>query len=149
MVLMPPARLLRSATKALPNSIANTAVSSASRPCGTFGQFFPQMFRNSNWSIVSESGHGLHPQPQACAFRLMWSEMRKRYQDGSVEKSVIRRSEPEQRFPRPLYPIADPEEPYLRGRRFLSERAIICLAARCADPISFRDELLGRPADPP
>src|SRR2546430_5703877 len=34
--------------------------------------------------------------PQACAFRLMWSEMRKRYQDRSVEKSVIRRREPEQ-----------------------------------------------------
>src|SRR5690348_13500378 len=55
MVLMPPARLLRSAAKALRNSIANTAVSSASRPCGTFGQFFPQMFRNSNWSVVSDS----------------------------------------------------------------------------------------------
>src|SRR5580765_5337036 len=71
MVLMPPVRLLRSATKAPRNSIANTAVSSASRPCGTFGQFFLQMFRNSNWSVVSESGHGVHPQPQGCTFRLI------------------------------------------------------------------------------
>src|SRR6266480_2991114 len=69
MVLMPPARLLRSATKALRNSIANTAVSSASRPCGTFGQFFPQMFRDSNRSVVSDSSPSSIA--QACALRLI------------------------------------------------------------------------------
>ena len=70
--LMPPVRLLRSATKALRNSIANTAASSASRPCGTFGQFFPQMFRNSNWSVASESGHG-HPQGTVLLASLLYT----------------------------------------------------------------------------
>jgi hypothetical protein len=40
MVLMPPVRLLRSATKALRNSIANTAASSANLLCETFEHFF-------------------------------------------------------------------------------------------------------------
>src|SRR4030095_1658050 len=72
MVLMPLPRLLRSATKALRNSIANTAVSSASRPCGTFGPFFPQMFRNSNWSIVSELAYSSPSSiAQASALRLI------------------------------------------------------------------------------
>jgi|SRR5579859_2718973 len=50
-----PARLLRSATKARHNSIANTAASSANLPCGTFERFFLQVLRNSNWSVASES----------------------------------------------------------------------------------------------
>src|SRR2546422_268431 len=51
---MPPARLLRSATKALHNSIADTAASSANLLCETFDRFFLRMLRNSNWSVVSE-----------------------------------------------------------------------------------------------
>ena len=68
MVLMPPVRLLRSATKALRNSIANTVVSSANLLCEIFERFFPQMFRNSNWSVASESGY-LWPSSIAASLR--------------------------------------------------------------------------------
>src|SRR6266480_4498605 len=54
MVLMRPARLLRSDTKALRNSIANTAASSGNLLCETFERFFLRVLPNSNWSVVSE-----------------------------------------------------------------------------------------------
>lgn len=55
MVSMPLARPPRLATKALRNSIANTAASLANLQCGTFEHFFLWVLRNSNWSVVSES----------------------------------------------------------------------------------------------
>ncbi len=55
MALMPPVLRLRSATKALRNSVANTAASSASLPRETFERFFPQVLRNLNRLVVSES----------------------------------------------------------------------------------------------
>jgi len=70
MVLMPPVRPLRSATKALLHSIANTAASSASLRCGTFERFFPQVLQNSNWSVDPESVvRCLHLYPRASALR--------------------------------------------------------------------------------
>jgi hypothetical protein len=57
MVSMRPPQLLRSATKALRNSIANTAASSANLLCETFERFFLPVLRNSNWSVASESGY--------------------------------------------------------------------------------------------
>src|SRR5690349_2892662 len=57
MVSTPPVRPLRLATKALRNSVANTAACSANLRCETFERFFLQVLRNSNWSVVSKR-HG-------------------------------------------------------------------------------------------
>src|SRR6478672_2096638 len=54
MVSTPPVRPLRLATKALRNSVANTAACSANLRCETFERFFLQVLRNSNWSVVSK-----------------------------------------------------------------------------------------------
>jgi len=55
MVSMRPARLLRSATKAPRNSIANTAASSANLRCETFERFYLLVLRNLNRLVVSEA----------------------------------------------------------------------------------------------
>src|SRR5208282_4791413 len=94
MALMPPVRLLRSATKVRRNSIGNTAASSSSLLCETFERFFLRGRRNSNWPVVSElRDHRLRPKAQA-ALRLLelahtscgvlgeWSAIRKLSRNG-------------------------------------------------------------------
>jgi hypothetical protein len=62
----------RSATKALRNSIANTAASSAKLLCETFERIFLRVLRNSNWSVASESGYS-----RSCCVHSQWSANRK------------------------------------------------------------------------
>src|SRR5882762_3733057 len=52
MVWTPPVRHSRSDTRAPANSIANTAASSANRPCGIFGLFALQALRRWSWLVT-------------------------------------------------------------------------------------------------
>src|SRR6266567_2015183 len=83
MVLMRPVRLLKSATKALRNSIANTAASSANLLCETFERIFLRVLRNSNWSVASESGYS-----RLCCVLSQWSANRQLARNGLVGSSV-------------------------------------------------------------
>jgi len=59
----PPARPLRSDTKAPANSIANTAVSSASHPCGIFGLSAHPALRRWSRSVIGQARYEIARHP--------------------------------------------------------------------------------------